>query len=258
MDPKEMLSAAAEALGLEAGASAEQVAEAAKAAAMLAEAAEGAPAEEPETEAAKGGDDEVKASTVEAMDMPPEGGEEPSADAVAGDAGAVVEMLAELTGMEAAAVLGALREYADDIAAMIQGAPPAEADMAAASARVAAMSARVTAEKKRADALTARVAELEAAEDARLIEDAIGDGRILEEHRQLFVELSRSNREAFVRHLADAKSPAPQGRVYASQRAARQVSVDDEQVAALRKKLTAAGISAARIDTEIERIMSEG
>lgn len=245
MDPEKVLADVAKALGLDEGASREELVKALDAIAALKEAlageaedapAEDAPADAPPAEASREGEDTVEATAdaggaveasdevVEAADALPE---EDAGDPAAGELRAVLDGLMEATGLDEASVLAALREKQDEVAAVIAGAPadgmPAEEDAAAAASgmsrklkakdvalsaaqeRVKALEAKIGAKDSELAKLAKRIGEVEAEGDERRVADAIKAGHLLPASRAVFIALARADREEFLKQLKAAE-----------------------------------------------------
>lgn len=185
---------------------------------------------------------ETEASTVALMDEElPQGGEADSDD-VDAMAGKAIMRIAEEAGVSVPEAIAFFEQHAEELSALIadqlagEGDPerptPEDAPLSreansnsvsasdtrveAAEARVAALSARLEDRDETILSLQKRLAEAEAASDARDIDDAIECGAILPAHRDIFVRLSKSDRSAFRDELEKAKStPAvPTGQRY--------------------------------------------
>ena len=249
MDPEKAdkaLAAVAKAMGLDEGADRETMLKALDAIIALKEALSGekpkdepAPAEEPAPEAAAtaaaSADEAVPedADVVEASDAPAETADEVElmdepggGDALAGEALSAVGMLAESSGMSPEEVVAMLRDKAAEVAALLAGAPAdgsaatdapmsshdaetASVALTAAKAGQAALKKQLDDEKSSKAKLAARIAELESEGDARMLDDAISKGHVLEAHRKVYLTLARHDRAEFRAQLAEASaSPA--------------------------------------------------
>lgn len=251
MDPDKTLAAVAKALGLEEGASREQLVKALDALAALKEAKDGegdapepeAAPEEPEAPAEASRED---ADAVAATDAPEGDVVEASVDAeeadavelmdevaehdpVAGEMSTLVSALCEATGMDEASCLAALRERLDDVAALLTGQPadgmPADeaehgmsrAALEASRANTKAAQAKLTKANAEIAKLTARLDDLEAERRKDRVEAAIASGHITRASAKPYFALARKGGQDFDDLMAEAaESPeVPTGTVAA-------------------------------------------
>lgn len=200
-----------------------------------------------------------------------------ASDAAMGEAGALVDALVQATGLDEGAVLAALRDSLDAIAAMITGQPPsgapsAEGDVApmatAAASRVRADKleaalAEAMVERERVDA---RLAAAEEEADMARLELAIMRGHVLPAHRQMLVDLRAASRQAFVDALERAAAePAVDTSIVANSAAQKprerkvgeSVDLDDDSARRLARALRGAKVPLSRIAERVGRSEDE-
>lgn len=227
MDPKETLAQIAEQLGLEGEPTRDQLVAALDAMAALVDAQSGEPAEEAEAS------DAPEATAAPEMADTPEGSataelqEDGSADAaLESEAVAAVAALAEAAGMDVPTLLAALRDRAEDVAALLAGGPQdgtAAEQMAASGAAAEATKAALSTARARTETLEQqlakrdteikkqgeRIAELEQAGRERQVDEAIGLGHFLPGHRTMLLSFAKSDPAGFAAELKGAAaSPA--------------------------------------------------
>lgn len=169
-------------------------------------------------------------TTVElADDMPAEAaeaeeaGESPEAEAAA--AKALIDMIAEAAGLDAAAVISGLEEGLDSIVGMLSGAPSdgTEAETEAARSVAAARGVKV-------GELQARIAELEERETVRTIDAAIACGDVLGKDREKLVKLAKDAPHLLDEFVKPAKSAIPTTSVYSASKPGPKVAPADDVV----------------------------
>ncbi len=223
MDPNEVLAQVRTLLGLGDDADVETISQAVGGIGTHAAAITAKP--KAKTEGASEGALSDDAETVDLADETPapavELQEAPAEDPLAGEMEAIVSTLAEALGADAAAVLAAMREKLEDIAAMLAGGASsgdeaeaqaqagmsAEGDtvaLSAAKARMAALGRAIKDKDAKIGNLADRIAELESAADGTRIDEAIKAGHILEADRPKFVKLARTDHALFEEWLGDA------------------------------------------------------
>lgn len=200
-----------------------------------------------------------------------------ASDAAMGEAGALVDALVQATGLDEGAVLAALRDSLDAIAAMITGQPPsgapsAEGDVApmatAAASRMRAdkLEAALAEAKLERERVDARLAKAEEEADMARLELAIMRGHVLPAHRQMLVDLRAASRQAFVDALARAaEEPAVDTSVIANSASQRprerkvgeSVELDDDSARRLARALRGAKVPLSRIAERVGRSEDE-
>lgn len=216
MDPKAALEAVAKALGLEDGASRDDLVKALDAVAALAEAQDGesepaaeeAPAEEPPADMAAASDEpapEVEASDAPAADvalMEEELPGEPPAPAPSDAGMQAISMLMEALGLDEAGALAFLQEHLEQIQALASGASPSGSSsdelnemsavkVDALKTRVANLSKRLDSRDADVAALKGKIAELEHEKVTARIDAAIEHGHLGASRREQLVKLAR-------------------------------------------------------------------